>query len=566
MGLAKAPSDCPLHYRHNRTFSPSERSLSDASHAESAPIILVKDKLALGPALPGVQCTAVAGEHSAAVSTPGGKNERLGFMSRAEISYRIQAAAMKMTAGQRLSDALDTIDTIPEQLDDVLQHKVDNLATNVEIKLGTVRQMIHRTGESVCAEQALRQLKAIPEIILSSFEGKIIKVKNSVRQRVNVLYQELTDNDLGAAHIVCQLWTLPEEVQQIAREAVEEAVQESKEQATQQLNSALQSLQIDALEHAVVFTDAKQQIIEEVPGVCPETVEAARATAVASVEHAIAAVGSGCAVPNRVVVDVLFQAKKDRIDSAANSMSLGQRCSSKWKSRGSSPDSREELSSSTPRSQGDAKGQTDAGEHLGADDPMTGNGVRENWEGAVSAYESACGEDLAGSACHANPGSMGHPQLCSRPCLYFRLDQCTKGSACSFCHHPHVQRIAHLGRRHRKMLEGLPFKERLTIMLPVLESRLQVLGIPADLMSMLGGKEGDDGGSQQGSSQALTALDSEKRRHFRLKDTRCLERALRALTLRSLLTVLLHPPESCQEHITFENVIERLRSESRAVQ
>ncbi|CAE8743590.1 unnamed protein product [Polarella glacialis] len=33
-----------------------------------------------------------------------------------------------------------------------------------------------------------------------------------------------------------------------------------------------------------------------------------------------------------------------------------------------------------------------------------------------------------------NPGSMAHPELCRRPCIYFAAGSCANGSACGYCH------------------------------------------------------------------------------------------------------------------------------------
>eukprot|EP00445_Apocalathium_hangoei_P021785 CAMPEP_0203912232 /NCGR_PEP_ID=MMETSP0359-20131031/53322_1 /ASSEMBLY_ACC=CAM_ASM_000338 /TAXON_ID=268821 /ORGANISM="Scrippsiella Hangoei, Strain SHTV-5" /LENGTH=117 /DNA_ID=CAMNT_0050838123 /DNA_START=18 /DNA_END=368 /DNA_ORIENTATION=+ len=31
------------------------------------------------------------------------------------------------------------------------------------------------------------------------------------------------------------------------------------------------------------------------------------------------------------------------------------------------------------------------------------------------------------------PGSIGHPQLCDRPCLYFAKNECANGMDCEYC-------------------------------------------------------------------------------------------------------------------------------------
>lgn len=67
-----------------------------------------------------------------------------------------------------------------------------------------------------------------------------------------------------------------------------------------------------------------------------------------------------------------------------------------------------------------------------------------------------------------NHGSVGHPELCPRPCLFFVAGECRNGQYCKFCHRPHPKRPPHLDKRHREMLKELPYDRCLEIVLPVL--------------------------------------------------------------------------------------------------
>ncbi|CAE8631469.1 unnamed protein product [Polarella glacialis] len=78
-----------------------------------------------------------------------------------------------------------------------------------------------------------------------------------------------------------------------------------------------------------------------------------------------------------------------------------------------------------------------------------------------------------------NPGSMAHPELCHRPCIYFAAGNCANGSACGYCHLPHEQRPPHLDRRQREMLRSLSEAERLALLLPELRCRAEVTGMAA---------------------------------------------------------------------------------------
>jgi len=75
----------------------------------------------------------------------------------------------------------------------------------------------------------------------------------------------------------------------------------------------------------------------------------------------------------------------------------------------------------------------------------------------------------------SNPGSVGHPSLCNRPCLYYAAGNCENGTDCGFCHLPHPKRPVRLDKRHREALKRTPFYELVAIMLPVLKEKASEL-------------------------------------------------------------------------------------------
>ncbi|CAE8720509.1 unnamed protein product, partial [Polarella glacialis] len=84
-----------------------------------------------------------------------------------------------------------------------------------------------------------------------------------------------------------------------------------------------------------------------------------------------------------------------------------------------------------------------------------------------------------------NPGSMAHPELCRRPCIYFAAGSCANGSACGYCHLSHEHRPSHLDRRHRDMLSNLSETECLALLLPVLRCRAESTGLAAEAVEVL---------------------------------------------------------------------------------
>jgi len=63
-----------------------------------------------------------------------------------------------------------------------------------------------------------------------------------------------------------------------------------------------------------------------------------------------------------------------------------------------------------------------------------------------------------------NPGSLGHPILCARPCLHV-FYVCANGSACEFCHIPHAAPPKQLDKQRRESLRSMPPAESQALML-----------------------------------------------------------------------------------------------------
>ena len=61
-------------------------------------------------------------------------------------------------------------------------------------------------------------------------------------------------------------------------------------------------------------------------------------------------------------------------------------------------------------------------------------------------------------------GSLAHPELCHKPCLFLKYGSCPKGSACSYCHFQH--KCTRLSKRRRLDLEHLGKANTLALILP----------------------------------------------------------------------------------------------------
>ncbi|CAE8646706.1 unnamed protein product [Polarella glacialis] len=85
-----------------------------------------------------------------------------------------------------------------------------------------------------------------------------------------------------------------------------------------------------------------------------------------------------------------------------------------------------------------------------------------------------------------NTGSLGHPELRQRPCLFFIEGNCASGHSCKFCHLEHPKRPPHLDKRCREHLKSMSFAEVLGLLLPVLAEKLTALSsYPPELARVL---------------------------------------------------------------------------------
>jgi len=156
-----------------------------------------------------------------------------------------------------------------------------------------------------------------------------------------------------------------------------------------------------------------------------------------------------------------------------------------------------------------------------------------------------------------NPGSVGHPELCSRACLYFPLGKCSNGVNCAFCHKEHSKRATHLDKRHREMIRSMDFAERFYFIYPILKSKLQALEAGSDVMETL---------------EALCAMTPDKPPpkavqpvdRKRAKETRTLQIALKFLSVRTLLTLLHHAPmpEGSPQQAVVESLMQVTKCDS----
>merc|ERR1712107_138712 len=118
---------------------------------------------------------------------------------------------------------------------------------------------------------------------------------------------------------------------------------------------------------------------------------------------------------------------------------------------------------------------------------------------------------------------------CPRPCIYYPVGTCLNGDSCAFCHLPHPKRPVHLDKRRRDMLKGMPFAECAEAVLPILREKLEALDLASKVRPWLE--------TLEEVVAQYPALKSSGRKSAP-KRAKTLTGALRAMTLRSLLTTL----------------------------
>lgn len=111
--------------------------------------------------------------------------------------------------------------------------------------------------------------------------------------------------------------------------------------------------------------------------------------------------------------------------------------------------------------------------------PSGGEEGRDDGFGAASSTASREGARLLA---RLNPGSMGHPFLCGRPCLY-ALMGCANGPTCEFCHIPHDTPPRQLDKQRRSVLRSMPLEEAQALMIPIIWQK--VVEITTDATTIL---------------------------------------------------------------------------------
>ncbi|CAK0805807.1 unnamed protein product [Prorocentrum cordatum] len=420
-----------------------------------------------------------------------------------------------------MSAAVDAIHLLPEQLSSAVQTKAKGLAGSVKIDLFLVQRVIRRSGVGDdVVDEAIDQLDKIPEIIRSSFVSKIEEANEAMQVKLSAIMQTFKGRAPESQEVMTQLCNLPEKFEQITCEAVDQAMHDFQREAASCYDRVSRSLPEDAGFSHQALKDAESQIAKlSMPEMYFATMRALRSTTNAHVKHAVAYVDDPKEVPstktNALAADVLPRAKLGTLPQTTGaSVYQSSRCAASMQ------------------------------------DYATGGGG----DGALASHRGRWQARLASSAeCShpSNPGSLGHPEMCFRTCLYFMEGRCANGDACRFCHCPHSTRPVHLGKSQRKFLETSTAADCFGILLPILERKMVMLRLATDALQLLAG--------QQCAGPGEVPVDAGSQ--FKARELRSLEKALRAVPMRSLLMVLRRKmgAQSSRETAVFDALILELR-------
>ncbi|CAE7608156.1 unnamed protein product [Symbiodinium natans] len=125
-----------------------------------------------------------------------------------------------------------------------------------------------------------------------------------------------------------------------------------------------------------------------------------------------------------------------------------------------------------------------------------------------------------------NIGSIAHPQVCRRPCMFFLAGQCRNGVDCGFCHLPHNYRPIVPDQFQRSCMRKASLAELTVVVLEHLEVKLAASGyirLGTLLLEVLRG-----------------SVVNYRTRVLRANETECLKMLFRRMTIGGLVQVILN--------------------------
>mmetsp|Transcript_54227 Transcript_54227/g.168184 ORF Transcript_54227/g.168184 Transcript_54227/m.168184 type:complete len:557 (-) Transcript_54227:266-1936(-) len=153
-----------------------------------------------------------------------------------------------------------------------------------------------------------------------------------------------------------------------------------------------------------------------------------------------------------------------------------------------------------------------------------------------------------------NEGSIGHPELCARPCLYFAKGACSNGTSCKFCHLDHPRRPVHPDKKNRQLLKDMPFPLCISVLAPVVREKTEDLGLGREVTQIVDSFACSLAGEQLPESSEDDVLGSRRKKQ--------LQEFLRSMTLRSVMALLMRAAPTVEQREAVERLTAILRTVS----
>ncbi|CAK9094587.1 unnamed protein product [Durusdinium trenchii] len=102
-----------------------------------------------------------------------------------------------------------------------------------------------------------------------------------------------------------------------------------------------------------------------------------------------------------------------------------------------------------------------------------------------TAMETGATQNEMPHSAFPSAGSVGHPELCRRPCILFKHGACHKGANCEYCHCNHTEYVK-LDKYQRETLHALSPANVLGLVLPHLRKRATKMDDPNAPEEVLG--------------------------------------------------------------------------------
>ncbi|CAE7250050.1 unnamed protein product [Symbiodinium natans] len=351
---------------------------------------------------------------------------------------------------KRMSTVMAAMEELPKRVGEDMHKLVSHVVDSVQNEINEVSAVIRDESDDriTGTTKVVKHLEVIPTMVVNLLESRVEKAKAEVRKKVGGMIlqlsaiQETNENDEELAE---QMQNMSSELAQIAGAAVEAATQECRAHATQQLDIVLANL-VESNAGNETKVDTKWRKVCEIRNAVEEDllIQKPLAEGFPSVQSS--------AMENAVAV---IKDKDFMPDSVTNEIVADQLLRAKVRSRGDVQPPGSVMSSGT--------------------------------------------EAVQMAAAAMNPGSLGHPELCPRPCIYFRSGSCASGAKCGFCHMPHSRRPLRLDKRHRESLRRMRFKQVLKGLAPIIRAKIMAIAVPSVVLGALcesPPEEGEEGPPQ----------------------------------------------------------------------